>query len=126
MLDALTDQNLEPNHAHVVGDELAALFRLTDVTGTVLKGIAGTVAPVGGETVFDIRLPASLVATSWPGGVTVTHIDVNNATATDGSDNETWKMTKGYAIGDIVEAFLWETDGVYVDRNLDARSWARV
>ena len=113
----------------LVPDELdafradAQLMIITDVTGTALLAAAGTVAPVGAETIFAVRLAPELVEASR-GAVTITVIDVNNATATDGTTNETWSMVKPFAVGDVIEAFRWESDGVFVDRNIAGRMWA--
>lgn len=100
-------------------------FRIIDVAGTALSCIAGTVADTGPEFIYTIALPDDLTATAWPGGVTVTHTDVNNASATDGTTAEDWKMTKAYAVGNSIRARFWD-DGRWIDDNIAGRMWAAV
>ena len=104
-------------------DAHSQLMTITDVSGAFLLAIAGTLAPVGGETIFTVRLAPELVEAARA-GVAVTVTDVNTATATDGVVTEDWKMTKSFAIGDVIEAFQWDSDGVFVDRNIAGRMWA--
>jgi len=118
------DDVLTPHFGDVPDTEAEGqLFTITDISGTELLAIAGTNAPAVGDSIFTVRLAPELVEASRD-GVTITVIDVNNATATDGTTNETWSMIKPFAIGDIVEAFQWESDGVFVDRNIAGRMWA--
>ena len=102
-----------------------ALFYITDVSGSDLEAILGSSAPVGGEATFTIKLPPDLTDTSWEGGVTVTITDVNNASATDGVDNETWKMTRQYYVGAVILA-AFDEDGELYDVNRAGRMWAFV
>ena len=123
--DELNDAIQRERDAPDLDQHVGHLMTITDVAGTALLAIAGTAAPVGGETVFTVRLPPELVEAARD-GVAITVTDVNNATATDGVALETWRMVKSYAVNDIIEAFYWELDGVFVDRNIAARMWAAV
>lgn len=62
-------------------------------------------------------------------GVAITWVNATTATATDGSDTETWKITLSYEPGDIIYAVRAPT-GVsaasWQDLNVDGRTWARV
>jgi len=122
-IEQLNDLLASQNAALAEHDAQSQLMRITGVLGTTLQAIAGAGAPSGGETVYNVRLPPELAEASR-GGVAITIADVNNATATDGTTNEIWTMTKTYAPGDVIEAFYWETDGVFVDRNIAGRMWA--
>jgi len=136
-------QGISAARANAVGDQLAQiadqlapefgdafdpdahsqLMRVNDVSGPELLCVAGTLPPVGGETLFTVRLAPELVE-DQRGGVVVTVTDVNNASATDGTTIESWSMIKSYAVGDVIEAFQWDSDGVFVDRNIAGRMWA--
>lgn len=103
--------------------EAVAVFTITDVSGVELQAVAGVGTPTAGAVRETVRVPPELGELSRD-AVTITISDVNNATATDGTTNETWKMLKPYAVGDVIVVFRWSVDGVWVDRNIAGRMWA--
>lgn len=100
-------------------------FYVTDVSGTELVGIAGSSAPGGGETEFDIRLPPELIEADRD-GIDFTYTDVNNRNADDGSADEDQIMWPSYAVGDVIVARLDGDDGQFVDINRAGRAWCVV
>lgn len=89
-------------------------------------------ASLGGVN-FYVAKPFKLlhVVANYPQLTSLTTVDEQTATATDGSTTETWKVTPSYVVGDEIRAARWGYTGVTVgaeqlsliDVNNDARYW---
>lgn len=74
------------------------------------------------------------VAAHYAGLTSLTTVNAQQVTATDGSTTETWKVTPSYQVGDEIEIRPVPVGGVvptvggvalaWIDANVDARAWA--
>lgn len=114
------------------GDGRAQAFRVQSVAADTLICRSWDGSAQGIEDVVVAKPPLlrqAVIDGQVRDGVTITWVNATTATATDGADTETWKITLSYEPGDIIYAVRAPT-GVsgasWQDINTDGRTWARV